>query len=342
MAKATMKDVATLANVSVATVDRVLHEREGVSSRARQRVKEAIHELGFRQLPARLSRKVRGRIKLLFLLPQLTTGFVTQMIEDLKQAHDAVPDVEVMVEIKRIPLISGTEIIEALSKVKARDYQGVGLFAVDAPGVRSAIDDCMARGVPVVTLVSDVPSSRRVSFVGIDNMAAGRTAGRLMGKFLRGVSGEIAIITGNMQIRDHVERQMGFRQVLGAEHRDLRILSAVEGNSIAAKNHSITIDLLRDQKRVVGIYAISSGSSGIFAALREMRPVPRPVVIAHELSLATRHALEDGCLDAVIGQDVGHIARSAVRKLTASAFGDPFNDAQENIGIDVFLRDNLP
>ena len=248
MAKATMKDVATLANVSVATVDRVLHEREGVSSRARQRVKEAIHELGFRQLPARLSRKVRGRIKLLFLLPQLTTGFVTQMIEDLKQAHDAVPDVEVMVEIKRIPLISGTEIIEALSKVKARDYQGVGLFAVDAPGVRSAIDDCMARGVPVVTLVSDVPSSRRVSFVGIDNMAAGRTAGRLMGKFLRGVSGEIAIITGNMQIRDHVERQMGFRQVLGAEHRDLRILSAVEGNSIAAKNHSITIDLLRDQK----------------------------------------------------------------------------------------------
>ena len=64
-------------------------------------------------------------------------------------------------------------------------YHGVATIALDHPRVRAAIDDLAARGVAVVTLVSDVPSSRRLHYVGIDNPAAGRTAATLMGRFLR-------------------------------------------------------------------------------------------------------------------------------------------------------------
>ena len=38
----------------------------------------------------------------------------------------------------------------------------------------------VAHGVVVVTLVSDVPASRRSRFVGIDNVTAGRTAASLL------------------------------------------------------------------------------------------------------------------------------------------------------------------
>jgi LacI family transcriptional regulator len=65
-------------------------------------------------------------------------------------------------------------------------YHGVAVIALDHPRVRAAIDDLAARGVAVVTLVSDAPSARRLHYVGIDNPAAGRTASTLMGRFLSG------------------------------------------------------------------------------------------------------------------------------------------------------------
>ena len=71
--------------------------------------------------------------------------------------------------------------------------------------MRHAIDRLASRGVSVVTLVSDVPSSKRAHYIGIDNSAAGRTAASLMGRFLRGVSGRIAIVAGSLLLRDHAE-----------------------------------------------------------------------------------------------------------------------------------------
>ncbi|MEM9631772.1 MAG: LacI family DNA-binding transcriptional regulator [Pseudomonadota bacterium] len=342
MSNVTLKEVADFAKVSLATVDRVLHEREGVSARARQRVKEAIHELGFGQLPSRLKIKSRGRLRFLFLLPKLDTGFVRQMVSDIQSAKQAVPDVEILTEIRRVRLLDGNEIIEQLSSVDPDTYQGIGLFAFDAPGVRAAIDETIARGIPVVTLVSDIPSSQRRNFVGIDNMAAGRTAGRLMGKFLRGVTGEIGILTGNTQIRDHLERQMGFRQVIGAHYRDLKLLPEFEGDSVSARNRSIVIDLIRDHPRLVGLYAIGGGNSGVVSALREMSPATRPAVIVHELTKEARKGLNEELIDAVIAQKTGHMARSAVRLLTAAALDDDPNPEQERIGIDVFVAENMP
>ena len=72
----------------------------------------------------------------------------------------------------------------ALESLAGR-YDGVAVVALDHQSVRAAIDDLVAGGTHVVTLVSDVPGSRRHHYVGIDNVAAGRTAGSLIGRFAR-------------------------------------------------------------------------------------------------------------------------------------------------------------
>ena len=45
--KPTVHDIASHAGVSLATVDRVLNRRPGVSARTREKVDKAVHELGF-------------------------------------------------------------------------------------------------------------------------------------------------------------------------------------------------------------------------------------------------------------------------------------------------------
>jgi len=146
MAGATISDVADRANVSVATVDRVLHGRSGVSDKSRQSVKDAIHSLGFGQLPPQLIEQVRAKLKFLFLLPKLETGFVSEMDNSICSTHSPASNIKLEVEIRRVNLTTGAEIIAELQNLDPEEFQGVGLFAFDAPGVREAINNVRERG----------------------------------------------------------------------------------------------------------------------------------------------------------------------------------------------------
>ena len=340
MANITRKELAERANVSVATVDRVLHGRAGVSARARQRVKEAILESGFGKLPASLTRYPRGQVRLLFVIPDQDTGFVTKLIEAIRLGRNAVPDADVRIDIARVNLKDDPSLHKAIGRISPEACDGIALFVHDLPGVRAEIDTLVARGIPVVTMVTDVPASRRIGFIGIDHVAAGRLAGRVMGRFLRGVSGDIAVITGVQDIRDHMERQLGFQQMIGSEYRNLRVLNPVRGDSVSARNRGLVIDLLRDYPNLVGLYSVAAGNSGIVMGLSEMRHKPRIVTVLHDLTDAARSGLSQGVVDVVIGQDTTQIGWQSVRLLCAAALGDPLPAEQPPIGFHVFFPEN--
>jgi len=338
---ATISDVAAYANVSVATVDRVLHGRSGVSANTRQSVTDAIHSLGFGKLPAHLLERAKARLKFLFLLPKINTGFVTEMENAIYASQSYASGVDLKIEIRRVNLTAGSEIVEELESLDASEFQGVGLFAFDAPGVREAIDNLRDKGVSVVTLVSDVPSSKRQAYVGIDNMAAGRTVARLMGKFLRGVKGEIGVVAGNMNIRDHMERHSGFRQIMSQNFPNLTLLPTQEGDSLADRNRCIVLKMFSEHPDLVGIYNVGGGSTGVLAALQQVKPGFQPVVVVHEITKETREGLRDGILDAVIAQNTHHIARGAIANLIGNVLGEDTQPSLSNIGINIYVEDNL-
>jgi LacI family transcriptional regulator len=221
-------------------------------------------------------------------------------------------------------------------------YHGVAVIALDHPRVRAAIDELDARGVAVVTLVSDAPSSRRLHYVGIDNPAAGRTAATLMGRFLAGRDGTVAVIAGSLSLRDHAERQFGFHQILSSEYPSLRTLPVIEGRDDSERTRQLTAALLARHADLRGIYCCGAGNRGIADAIEASGRARDVVWITHELTQHTRRFLVRGTLDAIINQDPGHEARSAARVLLAHCSGEPISPDQERIRIDICLRDNLP
>jgi LacI family transcriptional regulator len=214
--------------------------------------------------------------------------------------------------------------------------------ATDNAPVRHAIGRLAASGVGVVTLVSDAPASLRAHYVGIDNSAAGRTAASLMGRFLHGVNGRIAVVAGSMLLRDHAERRFGFEQVLRTEFPQLAPLPPVEGLDNAAVAEGALGVLLDRYSDIAGVYSLGAGNRGVLAALRKRGLAGKICVIAHELTEHSRSALTDGSFAAILCQDPGHEARSAVRVLRALADGASIDTGQERIRIDIYLRDNLP
>ena len=142
-------------------------------------------------------------------------------------------------------------------------YDGVAAVALDHPRVRESINALCERGVAVVTLVSDVPGSRRTHYVGIDNSAAGRTAATLMGRYLAGRTGKVGLIAGSLSLRDHVERQFGFEQVMLHEYPGLTLLPVREGRDDWQIVQGVAAQLLHDHPDLIGLYNVGAGTRGI-------------------------------------------------------------------------------
>lgn len=339
----TVHDIAETAGVSLATVDRVLNRRPGVKAATRDRVEQAIKKIGFvRDMAA--ANLAKGRTyPLVFVLPRGNNSFMEGLKFEVEQAIARSGQERTSITIREVPRFDGPALAAALDRLALDPPAGVAVVAVDHPMVHDAIARLKDSGVAIVTLVSDLPGSPRDHFAGVDNIAAGRTAGSLMGRFLTGRPGQVAVVAGSMLVGDHRDRLEGFRRSVAELNASLEILPAMEGQDDPDQVHGLVTKCLGGESQLVGIYSLGAGNRGLIRALNEQPATEsRPVVIAHELTPHTRVALQSGLIDAVLNQDAGHEVRSAIRVLKARADGIELIDAQERIRIDIFLKDNLP
>src|SRR5205814_7371631 len=128
---------------------------------------------------------------------------------------------------------------------------------------REAINGLTERSVTVVTLVSDVPGSKRIHYVGLDNSGAGRTAATLMGRFLGERRGKVGLIAGSLSLRDHIERQFGFEQVMMHEYPQLVLLPVREARDDWQKVESVASQMLAEHADLIGLYNVGAGTRGI-------------------------------------------------------------------------------
>lgn len=340
--KPTVHDIASRAGVSLATVDRVLNRRPGVSARTREKVDQAVSELGFvRDVAA--ANLAKGRIyPLTFIIPSNDNSFMRGLRLSLDEARERAGVERIAIRLVDVPAFDAAALAAALRQTAMEEPAGIAFVAVDAPEVAAAASEIVSARIPLVTLVSDLSGAERDHYAGIDNAAAGRTAASLLGRFAAGRQGKVAVLAGSMLVRDHRERCEAFASVIAQDFPGLAVLPVIEGRDDPVVVERQVSALFANRSDIVALYSLGAGNRGLVRALERQPAGSRPVVIAHELTETTRGALQSGLIDAVLNQDAGHEVRSAIRVLKAKADGLPVVAAQERIRIDIFLKDNLP
>lgn len=341
LGRATLNDVAREAGVSLATVDRVLNKRPGVHAKTVGRVTDAVQRLNYRPDPAaaRLSRQRLHRVS--FLLPAGSNSFVGMLKDQIVENRPWMADHRVLAQTVEADVFEPQRLARQIAELAGSCDTAV-VMALDHPLVRAAIDELTEQDIDVITLVSDVPSSRRLRYVGIDNVAAGRTAGTLVGRFVGARKGEVGMIVGSLSLRDHAERSFGFNQVMAAEYPGLKVLAPIEGKDDSSRTEVLAAELLAAHPKLVAIYSVGAGNRGIAAALQAGGRAKQVVFVGHELTAHARRDLLNGTMDAVINQDAGHEVRSALRLALSRLTQEPLHEDQERIRIDIYLKDNLP
>jgi LacI family transcriptional regulator len=195
--------------------------------------------------------------------------------------------------------------------------------------------------VRVVTLATDILHVPRVAYVGIDNRAAGRVAGYLLGRFL-GTSErkKVVLFAGSLSYRGHEEREMGFRHILAEEFSNLEVVELREIGDDVDKAFVEATNLLERHPDLAGVYNIGAGIEGIARALRNRNVAKKVVFIGHELIADHKAFLLDGTLDAVIDQNPRVEAREALNILSQSVRGLPYEYHAPRLQI--ICKENLP
>jgi LacI family transcriptional regulator len=337
--RATVHDVAREAGVSLATVDRVLNARPGVRPATAEKVEEAIRTLDFRRdLSASLLARARD-LHILFFIPDGRNEFMLNLEHAISRRARGLRPERMTIETHHVKALDGAALAHALDALDPKRCDCAVIVATDDDRVRKAVEGATRRGIPVVTLVSDISGSARRHFVGVDNVAAGRTAGSLLGRFCG--PGKIGLIAGSLALRDHRERLEGFTELMQKEFPGHPLIGPREGSDDNAATEKLATAMLKEHPDLLGLYNVGAGNAGLIKALEKSGRAGKLRVVAHELTAPTRKGLAGGLIDVVLDQNPEGEIRAAVTAARSMALGRAIEAEAEPIEIGIFVRDNL-
>ena len=299
-------DIAALAQVSPATVNRVLNDRGSVSTATREKVIRAAQQLA---VPRLMPEVHRGLTRLDVVFARSQTPFFQRMELALQRF---MPLLDRRIVVHRHSFApSDDEHTAHFIRQPPHPRHGLLLAVHDTPVLRAAVQHVSQQGVPVVTLMSDIsdPNGRnsalRLHYAGIDNLHAGRTAGHFMGRLAAktpGNGGRLLVLTNDLHFRAHRDRTAGFLDVVHEKFRQFECGPAIPCFDDPDQTFQ-AVDAACKQGPVAGIYHSGAASVGIHQALQRHGCAGKVVWIGHELSDEHRRWLMQGAMDLVIDQD---------------------------------------
>lgn len=318
-----MKEIALQAGVGLATVDRVLNGRENVREHTRHRVQHAIKELEKLQFQLATS----GRKLVVDVIVEAPPRFCDEIREALESELPALHPAVFRPRFLMRDTMTTAEVVDALKAIARRGSHGVFLKARDVPEISSAIDELRQRGIPVITLFTDIPSSGRIAYAGLDNRMAGATAAYLIGQWLTHPAGNVLVTMSDERFRGEEEREISFRGALRRHYPKLKLVDASGGHGLDRQTGERVRQAIGRRKKIVAVYSMGGGNVAILRALQSLGQVPE-CFIGHDLDRDNVRLLRDGKLSAVLHHDLRQDMRTAChhvmhfhKMLPASAVG---------------------
>ncbi len=316
----TVSEIAKVAGVGSATVDRVLNNRPGVSEKTRQRVQNAFEKLA-------TERGAVERLLNLKLYCDSGASFNGLMEAAVDRINRTLPGIQIdghYVSTHQMDPIPFARKIED----EGFDADGVIVIAREHPAINRAVRKLVGSDRPVVTLTTDLPSSRRSAYIGNNQYAAGSVAAQLIGQILPEKRNNILLMM-SVPFRSQQEREMGFRRVLRSEFPYLKIEERVTSDDSTETTREQLAAYIDTHGCPAAIYNVAGANRGVAEALEAFGKTHETIFVGHELTPYSRALLESGVMDYVISHDFVAEVTTAAEWLRSHVSGTEISEPAE-------------
>lgn len=332
-----IKEIALQAGVGTATVDRALNGRAHVRAHTRRRIEQAIKELEQQQFQLATT----GRKLIIDVVVEAPRRFA----DEIRDALDAeVPTLHPVIFRARFLMrekMATEEVVQSLRDIARRGSHGVFLKARDLPETEKAIDELQEQGIPVVTVFTDIPSSARIAYAGLDNHAAGATAAFLIGQWLGQRAGSVLITQSHERFRGEEQRALSFQRELKARNPKLKIIDASGGQGLDAETGERVRKAIGQDQQIEAVYSMGGGNAAILKALAAAKLCPK-CFIAHDLDSENVRLLHDRSVTVVLHHDLRQDMRSACQHIMRFHRLLPAGEVAVSSSVVVVTPENIP
>lgn len=304
--KIRLKDIAKMANVSVGTVDRVLHNRGEVSPESYKKVMAILEKTGYK--PNLLARTLGSHktFNIAVLMPNPEQDeYWSLSAEGVKQATEEWTQYGVQVQSYYFDLYDKSSFREWSQKVLQAKPDGILVAPIFHQESIQFFQDCKSAHIPFVLFNNNIPDAEALSFVGQDLYQSGRVGAELL--HCNGHEpGTFAILHVYDDIHDSVhlyEKEKGFRDYFKEEAGDGFEVKSIDLNH----THEPTLekdlnDLLAD-KQLKGLLVTTSKGAFIVSKLLERHGKNGVRLVAYDRLKENLHYLNCGIIDFLINQN---------------------------------------
>jgi len=203
--------------------------------------------------------------------------------------------------------------LEEFRKAVQAKPSGILVAPADPKLLKDDIDKAIAAGIPVLTMDSDAPSSKRLFFIGTNNYQAGFMGGQRLAKELQ-EKGNVVVFTmpeqNNLQ-----ERLRGYRDAL-ASHPQIKITQIVDIKGDPRVAFDTATQLLgKDKDKVNAFVCLEAQAGKEIATVLSQNGIKGKVVIAMDTDADTLDWVKKGVIAATISQKPYTMANFGLRML---------------------------
>lgn len=163
-----------------------------------------------------------------------------------------------------------------------------------------AINEAIGAGIPVITMDTDAPDSKRILYIGTDNRQAGMESGRQMVSVMNG-KGQLVVVTVSGQL--NVEERLRGAQEVFAKYPGIKIVHTLDDQGDPRTANDLVSALFTKKETVDGILCLeASGGPGTGEALDRFDLMDKIPVVAMDRNPETLDYIQKKAISVTIGQ----------------------------------------
>ena len=293
----TIKDIASMANVSRGTVDRVLNNRGGVSPRTAERIRLIAEKMNYTpSITGRGLAVMKKDLKFGFILPAELNGH-TSLNRALVQKTEEFAEYSITVLRRAYADRNVQELLKAIDELEAEGVAGIAMSPIPRPEVERRINELSQQGIVVVTYEHDLPESQRLAFVGCDYYRNGQTIAGVV-RLTLGGRGTVGIVTGALSAMAHERRLQGFVDRLTENCPGIRLVAQAVCDEDDVSTYTAVKKILLENPELDLLVVNVASAFGSMRAVKE-HPKPLHVISTNRVSEMEKY-LEEHTVDAMV------------------------------------------